>query len=127
MVWQGPRTAHDQSLSSKGWARVKAYWIRQRIPSCQATVCLLPGVLVDYEPPYTKPTSFNCGHVVPRWRAKALGWTIDQINSIGNSRPEHRLCNLRDGARIGQRRQSAKLKRPTRVVSLDYSGTADRW
>jgi hypothetical protein len=86
-------------------------------------VCLLPGVPIDYEPPYTKRASFNCGHIMPRWRAKALGWSLDQINSVANSRPEHRLCNLKDGARIGQTLQRAKTRRPA-TVSVN---TADRW
>lgn len=109
MTWRGPRTPTDPTLSSKAWAKVKAHWIRLRIP-CQAKPCLMPGIPIDYMPPFTRPTSFNCGHIVPRWKAKLLGWTIDQINALANSRPEHRRCNVSDGARHGQRRQRAKAK-----------------
>ena len=125
MAWRGPRTAHDQTLSTKGWAKVKAHWIRLQLRQCQATRCLLPGVPIDYAPPYTKRTSFSCGHIVPRWKAKALGWSVEQINGIANTRPEHAYCGKVDGARMGQQRQRAKIKvtLPAPVVPPEYN----RW
>ena len=123
MPWRGPRSPHDQTLSTKGWARVKQYWIRLHLPTCQASRCLLPGIPVDYTPPYTKRTSFNAGHIVPRWKAKALGWSVERMNSIANRRPEHRLCNMTDGARTGQKRQRAKIER----VAVPYYDESRRW
>ena len=106
---------------------VKAYWIRLHLPTCQASVCLLPGVPIDYAPPYTKRTSFNAGHIVPRWKARLLGWSVEQMNSIANSRPEHRLCNMTDGARTGQKRQRAKIETKRLAVVTRWSPEYNRW
>ncbi len=113
MPWRGPRTANDPMLSSKMWAKVKKHWKDRRLPRCQAAKCLLPGIPIDYTPPFTKPTSFNAGHVVPRWKAKALGWTVEQIYSVANTRPEHRKCNVTEGAVMGRLLQGSKHRQFT--------------
>lgn len=69
----------------------------------------MPHVPIDYTTPHTKRTSFSCGHVTPVWLAERLGWTPDRIWSVDNSRPEHRHCNVVDGARMGNRVQRAGL------------------
>jgi hypothetical protein len=102
--------------SSRAWLKVKEHWISLRL-GCQSPRCLHPGVPIDYTKPRTKRTSFNCGHIVPVWWAEQHGWTTEQIWSLANSRPEHRACNVSDGARMGQRRQQAKLTQVTVLLA----------
>src|SRR6059058_501283 len=103
VTWQGPRGARNPLYSSRAWAEVKQHWITLAIPCCRAANCLMPGIPIDYTKPRTKPNSLNVGHITPVWAAYAMGWTAQQTWSIANSRPEHRRCNLVEGARMGQR------------------------
>jgi hypothetical protein len=121
MAWRGPRTANDPRLTNHAWRKVKQYWIDQHILRCQATVCYLPGIPIDYTKPFTSRASFNCGHIVSRAKAKRMGWTDEQAMALENTRPEHRLCNLKAGAREGQRAQQRRMAR-AQVVN-----TSRRW
>jgi hypothetical protein len=109
MTWRGPRTPSNPLYSSRGWAKVKNHWITLRHPICQAPRCLYPGIPISYEKPLTRRLSFNCGHIVSVRNGLLRGWTQEQIWSLANSRPEHRACNIADGARQGQKAQAAKM------------------
>lgn len=121
MTWRGPRTTRDPLLVNRAWLKVKQHWRTLRIPVCQADRCYLPGQPIGYDLPHTHPRALNVGHIVPRWKAKLLGWTDEQINALSNSRPEHRTCNLKAGARDGQRRQRV------RQAARQQLNTSGRW
>ena len=108
MTWRGPRTATNPNYTNARWAKIKKHWVDLALPRCQSPHCLMPGVPIDYTKPRTRPASLNVGHVMPVWMATQMGWTDQQIWCIENTRPEHRRCNIVDGARQGNRIQRAK-------------------
>jgi hypothetical protein len=51
------------------------------------------------------PNYLVVGHIVPRVECYAFGWTIEQTESIENTRPECWRCSQRGGAKLGNRIQ----------------------
>lgn len=92
---------------------MRDYWRTQGKP------CARCGKAIAYSSTYyfpgtrtINPDAFVCGHIVSRDRAKQLGWTDEQINSIANTQPECARCSMTSGARDGNRKA-----RGLRVVS----------
>jgi hypothetical protein len=138
MVWQGPRTRPDPLLHTPMWRKViRPYWQRRRLP-CQCG-CWPPQPIAYDSPTYVvvngrrrlNGASLVIGHVVSRYEAKQLGWTEQQINSLGNTRPERADHSLRSGAELGERvlrgrppKTSLPVTPPGPVRPID---TAHRW
>jgi hypothetical protein len=110
VAWQGQR---DPLLDSPRFRRNRTYLKGLRLP------CSLCGRCIDY----SQPGAFVAGHIVSRYRAKQLGWTEEQINSLNNLRTECRSCSMRTGAREGGRVKHANIKRRRGTHLTD----AHRW
>jgi hypothetical protein len=109
------RSSKDPLLSSPLYRRNRALLKKRRLP------CAVCGRAIDY----SQPSAFVAGHIMPRWKAKQLGWLPEQINSLQNLRPECRRCSFRTGSREGNQVQRAMRQRPRRAgVLRDDSG---RW
>lgn len=104
------RGSGDPLLKGKDWEATKAYWRRQRVPTCQAPQCKARHVPIDYEGP-RGPFSLDVGHIVSRDQAKTMGWPRTLINAITNTRPEHATCSRSAGARDGNRKRSTSPQR----------------
>jgi 5-methylcytosine-specific restriction endonuclease McrA len=118
MAWRGPTTPRDPLLDTPLYRRNRAILKRMRLP------CSVCGKSIDY----TKPGAFVAGHIVSRRKAKLLGWTADQINSLSNLRPECRSCSNRTGAREGQQAQRTKLKRTRQGKTVyGFADDSHRW
>ncbi len=105
--WRGPRTAKDPIYSSAAHKAARAYWKLAQLP---CAICHRPiiytanGTLNDW--------AFHLDHYpVTIAAGRERGWTDEQLSAISNTRPTHRRCNIKHGARLGQRRQHAKAKR----------------
>jgi hypothetical protein len=106
--WRGPRTPTDPIYSTTAHRTAIQYWRTLALP------CAICGRLIDYTANgQTDRWSFHLDHITPVATARARGWTDQQISAITNTRPTHRGCNTRAGARLGQRRQRAKRRRRT--------------
>jgi hypothetical protein len=117
---------------------IRPYWQRRRLP-CQ---CGCGGQPIDYDgPTYVlingkrrlNPASLAVGHVVSSYAAKQLGWTEQQINSLGNTRPERADHSLRSGAELGERVRQSRQSKPAPMHTPAYAppvrriDTARRW
>ena len=100
MAW---RSSKDPLLSSPLYRRNRALLKTRRLP------CAVCGRTIDY----LKPGEFVAGHITPRWLAKRLGWTPEQINALSNLRAECRRCSFRTGSREGNQVQRAMRQRVT--------------
>ena len=100
--------ATDPLLKGADWEALKVYWRAQRL------ACARCGRAIDYDSTPRYWRSLDVGHIVGRREAKALGWTRVQINSVGNTQPEHQRCNRAMGAsaRGGRRRRPTVVRRP---------------
>lgn len=101
----------DPLLKGAQWRAIRDHWIRRREP------CHLCGSPLDYRVGATGPNAFECGHIVGRDEARTLGWTRQQINTIGNTRPECRRCNRSRGARY--RNAKHRGRAPRRALEAD--------
>jgi 5-methylcytosine-specific restriction endonuclease McrA len=106
MTWRGPRTASDPIYATPQHKANRKYWINRRAP------CAYCGWPIDYTANgrYSK-LSFHLDHIMPIATGRAQGWTTAMLNALTNTRPLHRKCNIRHGARLGQQRQRVKAKR----------------
>jgi 5-methylcytosine-specific restriction endonuclease McrA len=104
--WRGPRTAKDPIYSSAAHKAARAYW-KQAGKAC--SICGRP-IIYTANGTYSD-WSFHLDHIVPVAVARDYGWTDEQISDISNTRPTHRGCNIKHGARLGQQRQRVKAVR----------------
>jgi hypothetical protein len=104
----------DPLLQGIDWIELRRYWRAQRLD------CARCGRPIDYSQNADPRNKLDVGHIVDRQQAKALGWTRQQINCIGNTQPEHARCGRSAGARQGNTR-----RRATRVTTRPTE--ADEW
>lgn len=116
MTWRGPRTPRDPLLTTRAWRNDREHWQRLRLP------CARCGRPIDYDGPRyltingkrrQNPCYLVIGHIVDRWEARRRGWTEQQINARANQQPECQNCSNTSGARLGQRIQASKTKKPS--------------
>jgi hypothetical protein len=114
MAWRGPNSDRDPLLVTPQHRANRRHWQRLRLP------CARCGKPIAYDQPtffvvngkrIMNPLALHVGHIVPRWRAKQLGWTPAQTNALSNSQPEHARCSVRAGARDGNRVQRPLKRR----------------
>ena len=103
-----PRPATDPRLKTPGWQGIVAYWRTQRIPRCQATICLAPAIAIQYDGP-RGPWSLDVGHRTSRAFDTRDSWSIE------DTRPEHSRCNRSAGARLGN-----ALRSPTLITTRHW-------
>ena len=103
----------DPSLKTEAWRRVRAHWIARREP------CARCGRDIDYDTPVRTWRSLDVGHVVDRVTARALGWTVAEINDLSNTQPEHQRCNREAGVILGNRRRRPGAARGVRPIEAD--------
>ena len=129
MVWEGPRTPRDPLLNTSARRWLRSYWLGRRVAWCQCGCD--PPEPIDYDTTFVvvngrrrlNPASLVVGHIVSRFEARQLGWTVQQINALGNTRPERADHSLRSGAQLGERVRQGRT--PVRVwPPID---TASRW
>jgi hypothetical protein len=104
--WRGPRKkAKDPIYSSAAHKAARAYWKLVQAPcaACHRPILYTANGTLD-------PWAFHLDHIVPVAVARERGWTDDMISALSNSRPLHRKCNIKHGARLGQARQHRKAK-----------------
>ena len=94
----------------KSWVATVKVWQRRRPTECEAPKCqrldgraILPG-----HPLW----GMDVGHIVSVRDALRAGWSIEEINAVTNSRPEHARCNRHAGAKVGGRVRSRRLSAP---------------
>ena len=76
MAWRGPSTPRDPLLDTPLYRRNRAILKAMRLP------CAVWG-RTDM---YSTPSQFVAGHIVSRRKAKLLGWTEAQVNSLASVR-----------------------------------------
>jgi len=101
--------ASDPLLGSYSWKLIRKAWRDKGLP------CSKCGCRINYTSGYKGIDAFEVGHIVGRDQARAMQWTDAQINSIGNTRPECRQCNRRDGARYMHSKKNARNSKRNRV------------
>lgn len=106
----------DPLLKGRDWQTIKRYW---RTGPGRNTPCARCGHPIDRTLQHPHRWSLHVGHIVPRWKARQLGWTKAQTNHLSNTQPEHRDCSIRDGAAAGGRLR----RRPPRPQPI----TTQRW
>lgn len=99
----------DPLLKGPDWDNVRAHWIARRDP------CHLCGRTINYTRGATGPDAFDCGHIIGRDQAKAMGWTRAQINALSNTRPECRQCSRSGGAQYGNKKRNTPTP-PTLII-----------
>lgn len=81
--------------------------------------------MIDYDGPRyliingkrrLNPRYLVVGHIVSRYEAKRMGWTVKQMNALTNLRAECQRCSNRSGARLGQQVQAIRGAQPTIAV-----------
>ena len=86
----------------KSWALAKKHW--SFATTCLAPRCLCPDGR-DIVPGH-RLWGRDVGHIVSVRDALTLGWTVEQINAVTNTRSEHSRCNRHAGAKVGGRVRS---------------------
>lgn len=102
------RGVGDPWLKHPTWAKAVAYWRAEQ--KRRRLLCARCHTPIDPRP--GTRWSLDVGHVVDRARARALGWTVEQANTLANTQPEHRTCNRSHGARQGNVQRSLRSARP---------------
>jgi hypothetical protein len=96
--------------------------------------CAVCGGPIDYTGPryfvvngkrIQNPRALVVGHIVSRYAAKRLGWTVVQINALSNSQPECQRCSNKSGARLGQQVQRQRANAKAKVMF--GASDRDRW
>ena len=128
MPWSRPKSV-DPLLTSQHWrVTIRGHWKRLRLP------CAVCGRAIAYDAPRyliidgrkrINPRSLVVGHIVSRYEAKRRGWTEQQSNALGNTRPECFACSNRSGAMLGQRVRAAQNAGTTSTYARP--ATASRW
>lgn len=113
MTWRGPRKKlTDPIYASPQHKANRKYWINQGAPCALGAACKFRGYPIDYTANgRLSNLAFHLDHIMPVARGRELGWTTAMLNALSNTRPLHRGCNVRAGARLGQQRQRVKAKR----------------
>lgn len=63
--------------------------------------------------------SLDVGHITARVIAVQLGWSVEEINAISNTQPEHRGCNRTAGAELGNQLR-ARARPPVPVTTREW-------
>jgi hypothetical protein len=113
----------DPLLQSPYWINVvRPFW---KDPRNQRPCARCRGY-IDYAAPRfypgtrkVNPRSLAVGHIIERHKARAMGWSDDQINDISNTQPECARCSDSSGAKYGNALRGLRVVR-TRP-SLDGS------
>lgn len=117
---RGRKRGNDPLLKTKGWARIRRHWIEH--VTRYGTPCARCHGRIDPAAPKGHPKALIVGHIVSRARARALGWTPEQINALSNTQPECTTCSARSGARDTNRirRQGRQARQsPTVTATAD--------
>ena len=112
----------DPRLKTYEWALIRRYWQRERDPVCRR--CWGRRGPIDYTSPrFTagpdgrrreNPLALDVGHIVSREHDDRQVW------EIGDTQPEHVVCNREAGAR-----SRAASRAPDAVGTLTV--TTSRW
>ncbi len=100
-MWGAVRPPADPRLKGAAWKRTREHWRREGKRS--GLGCWRCGVSLRYDEwfiPGTRkvwPNAFTLGHVIGRDEGAAIGYTAEQIDSIGNTRPDCNRCSGRSG------------------------------
>jgi hypothetical protein len=107
----------DPWLKHPTWRKAVGYW-RGLLDQGYDLYCARCGRLITAL--RLTPWSLDVGHVVSRADARALGWTVEQANALGNTQPEHARCGRSAGATDGNRaRASARAPIDMRPIEAD--------
>jgi hypothetical protein len=122
MTWDRTRATDDNDplINNRNWRKLREQIKALRLP------CARCGRQIDYDNVCGKqsPRSFVLGHRVSRREARALGWTIAQMNSLGNLQPECRSCSNKSGAKLARSLQNT---RPPLEPFVPFADFGDRW
>lgn len=113
--------AGDPLLKTRAWRAIIAHW-RDRDLNPDPLPCARCGDPVDRDLPYPHPGSLQVGHIVERDRARAMGWTDEDLLDVRVTQPEHMTCGSSAGATYRQ----AKAH-PTPAPSPRRAVTSKRW
>ena len=96
----------------KTWQGVVTTWRGIKPGECLAPRCLAPSgrAIVHGH----RLWGLDIGHIVSVLEATRMGWTIEQMNTLSNTRPEHRRCNRSAGAR---KRNAVRRREPQTKTS----------
>lgn len=88
----------------RSWAAAVRHWKRQRgrlqCARCGGVISRAPG---------RGPDRLDVGHIIGVASARGAGWTIEEMNAISNTQPEHQKCNREAGGRAGVAARAAQL------------------
>lgn len=90
-----------------------AAWQRTTRSQRPIIAAQLPAPCIDCGCPVHAAQRWQVGHRIPAAVAKAMGWTVEQINAPSNLGPTHtkgrgqRACNQIAGGRLGAQRSRA--------------------
>lgn len=106
--WRGPRRRYrDPIYHSPSYRRARAYY------KSIAAACAICHYPINYAADALLASAgYHLDHHPMGVReGRILGWTDEMLNSLANTRPTHRLCNIRQGASKGARIKAANQKR----------------
>jgi hypothetical protein len=80
--------------------------------------CMFPGCTQDFDSDPNDKHSISLDHIYPQVRAKADGWTYEEINDISNLQLMGRSCNAKKGDLVYNEDGTLPFVAHTRSIKL---------